>query len=64
MASDEHVLVRKNVFHVLADGSPRYREQQIVRTMEAMHNDPDPKLRRHVRKLLAHYRAGGRLNVL
>jgi hypothetical protein len=29
-----------------------------------MHNDPDLKLRRHVRKLLAHYRAGGNINVL
>ena len=64
MARDESVLVRKNVFHVLADGSPRYREQQIVNVIEHMHNDPDPKLRRHVRKLLAHYRAGGRLNAL
>ena len=64
MAQDESVIVRKNVFHVLADGSPRYREQQIVSVIEQMHNDPDPKLRRHVRKLLAHYRAGGRLNAL
>jgi hypothetical protein len=64
MARDESVLVRKNVFHVLADGSPRYREQQIVGVIEQMYNDPDPKLRRHVRKLLAHYRSGGRLNVL
>lgn len=64
MAQDESVLVRKNVFHVLADGSPRYREQQIVGVIEQMHNDPDPKLRRHVRKLLAHYRHGGRLNAL
>jgi HEAT repeat protein len=64
MASDEHVQVRKNVFHVLADGSPRYREQQIVEVMQGMRNDPDLKLRRHVRRLLAHYNAGGRLNIL
>ena len=64
MASDEHVQVRKNVFHVLADGSPRYREQQIVEVMQGMRNDPDLKLRRHVRRLLAHYHAGGRLNIL
>ena len=64
MAQDESVVVRKHVFHVLADGSPRHREQQIVGVLERMHNDPDPKLRRRVRGLLAHYRAGGRLNVL
>ena len=64
MAQDESVTVRKNVFHVLADGSPRHREQQIVSVMERMHNDPDAKLRRHVRRLLAHYHHGGRLNIL
>jgi hypothetical protein len=63
MAQDESVLVRKNVFHVLGDGSPRYREQQIIGVIERMHNDPDPTLRRRVRKFLAHYRSGGRLNV-
>jgi HEAT repeat protein len=64
MAQDENVNVRSNVFHVLADGSPRYREPQIVSVIEQMHNDPDPKLRRRARKLLAHYRHGGRLNAL
>jgi len=29
-----------------------------------MHNDADSKLRRRVRRLLAHYRHGGRLNIL
>lgn len=64
MARDGDVQVRKNVFHVLADGSPRHREQQIIGVLEQMRNDPDPKLRRHVRRLLAHYHAGGRLNIL
>jgi len=64
MAQDESVLVRKNVFHVLADGSPRHREQQIAGVLETMHNDADSKLRRRVRRLLAHYRHGGRLNIL
>jgi len=64
MARDEDVHVRKNVFHVLADGSPRHREQQIIGVLGHLRNDPDPKLRRHVRRLLAHYNAGGRLNVL
>jgi HEAT repeat protein len=64
MARDESVVVRRNVFHVLADGSPRHREAQVVAVVEGMHDDPDPKLRRHVRRLLAHYRHGGRLNIL
>jgi hypothetical protein len=64
MAQDESVHVRKNVFHVLADGSPRHREHQIVGVLETMRNDADPKLRRHVRRLLAHYHHGGRLNIL
>lgn len=64
MAGDESVIVRRNVFHVLADGSPRHREAEIIAVLEGMRHDPDLRLRRRVRGLLAHYRAGGRLNVL
>ncbi len=56
--------VRARVLHTLADGSPREREQEVVRALESMQHDPDAHLRRRVRQLLAHYRAGGRLNVL
>jgi hypothetical protein len=29
-----------------------------------MQHDPDVRLRRRVRKILAHYRSGGRINIL
>lgn len=64
MAGDEDVRVRGDVFHTLCDGSPRSRQAEIVAVLERMQQDPDPKLRRRVRKLLAHYRATGQINVL
>lgn len=64
MVADEDPKVRASVFHTLCDGSPRHREPQVVHALERMQQDPDLKLRRRVRQLLAHYRAGGRLNVL
>jgi HEAT repeat protein len=64
MVTDEDPKVRAQVFHTLADGSPRSREPQVVRALERMQQDPDPSLRRRARKLLAHYRAGGRINIL
>lgn len=64
MVDDSDVKVRAQVFHTLADGSPRSREEEVVRAIERMKNDPDPKLRRRVRHLLTHYRHGGRINIL
>ena len=64
MVDDPSARVRSNVFHLLADGSPREREAEVVAAIERLRSDPDEKLRRRVRKLLAHYRAGGRINVL
>lgn len=64
MATDNDVRVRADVFHTLCDGSPRSREGEIAGVLVRMQHDPDPKLRRRVRQLLAHYRAGGRLNIL
>jgi hypothetical protein len=64
MVSDADPKVRAHVFHVLGDGSPRSREGEVAQALEALHNDPDPGLRRRARKLLAHYRRTGRLNIL
>jgi hypothetical protein len=36
----------------------------VVAAIERFEQDPDEKLRRRARKLLAHYRRGGRINVL
>ena len=64
MASDEDVRVRRNGLHVLCDGSPRSREGEVVQAIEVMQTDPDQKLRRQVRNLLAGYKRTGKINVL
>jgi len=63
MATDADPKVRNWVLHVLTDGSPRSRQQEVVQVLEQLHDDPDPKLRRKARKILAHYRRTGDLNV-
>ncbi len=63
LATDPDVRVRADAHHTLCDGSPRSREAEIVGALERMQHDPDRKLRRRVRQLLAHYRAGGKLNI-
>jgi hypothetical protein len=64
MAEDPSAKVRSHVFHLLADGSPREREAQVLRAIQGLHDDPDERLRRRARKLLAQHRKGGRVNVL
>jgi hypothetical protein len=64
MVSDGDAKVRGHVLHVLADGSPRHREAEVVQAVERLGNDPDPGLRRRARRLLAHYRRTGKINVL
>ena len=56
--------VRRWVFHLLGDGSPRDRERQMVAAMQQFTRDPDRKLRRRARQVLAKYRSGGTINVL
>lgn len=63
MASDPDVKVRGWVLHVLTDGSPRSREADVVQVLGKMVDDPDPKLRRRARKILAHHRRTGDLNI-
>ncbi len=64
LANDPHQHVRATVLHALADGSPREREPDVVRTVEAMADDPDERIRRKVRRVLGHYRRTGKINVL
>ncbi|HEV8637300.1 MAG TPA: HEAT repeat domain-containing protein [Chloroflexota bacterium] len=63
MATDADPKVRDRVLHVLTDGSPRSREPEVVGVLERMHHDPDPKLRRKARRILAHYRRTGDWNI-
>ena len=64
MVTDEDGHVRRTILHTLGDGSPRVLETPVVAALERMQNDPDPKLRRGVRKLLAHHRRTGHVNIL
>lgn len=63
MTGDPHVAVRRTVLHTLIDGSPRDREENVIAALESMRDDADPRLRRRVRSVLAHYRRTGRVNI-
>jgi len=64
LVNDPSAKVRSHVLHLLADGSPRERQDEVVQAVEKLQSDPDHRLRRRARKLLAQYRRGGRINVL
>lgn len=63
LCGDPDVSVRRSVLHTMIDGSPRERAGQIVQAFQRMRDDPDAKLRRQVRKLQAHHRRTGRINL-
>jgi hypothetical protein len=64
LVDDPALDVRRWVFHLLGDGSPREREVQVVAAFERFTRDPDRKLQRRARQVLAKYRRGGTINVL
>ncbi len=64
LARDPELEVRRTVFHILGDGSPNERVEEVVQAMESMFHDSDLKLRRRARKFLAQYRRTGRVNIL
>jgi hypothetical protein len=64
LARDPDATVRRHVFHLLGDGSPREREAEVVAVIESMMDDPNLKLRRRARKLMASYRRGSTINLL
>ena len=64
MIEDEDVKVRGTVLHLLCDGSPRERKDEVVAAVERMQHETDGKLRRGVRKVMAQYRRTGNINVL
>ncbi len=63
LTADPDADVRRSALHVLIDGSPRTRREEVVRALEAMRDEPQPKVRRHVRKILARYRRTGQVNL-
>jgi HEAT repeats len=64
MVADPDPMVRSVVVHMLADGSPRHRQAEVVLALQALRNDPDRKVRRQVDYVLSSYRRTGRINVL
>lgn len=62
LTRDDDAQVRRIAYHTLTDGSPRQREPDVLAALEGMHDDPDLRLRRSVRKRLAGYRRTGRIN--
>lgn len=64
MIHDPDPLVRRTVVHMLADGSPRGRQAQVLEALDALRNDPDRKVRRQVHHVLGEQRRTGRVNVL
>ncbi len=64
LQADPERRVRTQVLHVLADGSPREYELQVVAAIQTLAQDDDEKIRRNARKVLAKYRKFGNINVL
>ena len=64
MRDDPDAGVRSLILHALCDGSPAAREGEVVAAVEAMQRDPDRRLRRRARGVLAAYRRTGKINQL
>ncbi|MBA2609506.1 MAG: HEAT repeat domain-containing protein [Actinobacteria bacterium] len=56
MIRDPSPLVRRAVVHMLADGSPRERQQEVVDALTELRNDPDRRVRRQVHDVLGEFR--------
>ncbi len=57
---DDHV--RSDALHALTDSTPTVRVSAVVDALNARYDDPDPRLRRQIRKILALYRRTGKLS--
>jgi len=64
MIDDPDPVVRYQVLHNLCDGSPKIREEEVIKALESMHNDTDPYIRRRVHQVLSNYRRTGKWNIL
>jgi len=61
MLDDPVVRVRAEALHAVTDSTPASRVDTVVAALEAHRNEPDLKLRRRIRKTLAHYHRTGKL---
>jgi HEAT repeat protein len=64
LIDDPDAGVRFEVVHAFGDSSPNHRAHEIAAAVERLYNDPDPHLRKRVRKLITHYRKTGSVNAL
>ena len=64
LLDDPDAGVRSDAVHALGDSSPNHLAHDTAARLEALYNDPDPKLRKRVRKVLSAYRRTGKVNVL
>lgn len=53
--------VRGDVLHAMTDSTPTRRVEAVVTALEARYHDPELRLRRRIRKTLAHYRRTGQI---
>jgi hypothetical protein len=61
LVADPDPRVRGDVIHAITDSTPAARVPAVVQALESRHNDPDERIRRQVRKTLAHYRRTGKI---
>ena len=61
MLDDASPKVRAEAVHAVTDSTPRARVASVVAALEHRRNEPDEKLRRRIRKTLAHYNRTGQL---
>ena len=64
LLDDPHPGVRSDAVHALGVSSPTHLASRTAAALERLHNDPDPKLRKRVRRVLLAYRQTGKVNVL
>ncbi len=61
LADDPDAAVRRDVLHSITDSTPAGRVDTVLEILESRRNDPDLRLRRRIRKTLAHYRRTGEI---
>jgi HEAT repeats len=61
LVTDPDPRVRGDVIHAITDSTPAPRVPAVIQALESRHNDPDARIRRRVRKTLAHYRRTGKV---
>lgn len=61
LVDDPDPLVRGDVIHALTDSTPASRVPAVIQALQSRHNDADDRIRRRVRKTLAHYRRTGKV---